>query len=100
MVSPTRRCTWWRLASPIAPDCFIEPQTPQKSFLARTLAGIFPGRFLFCLLLFLAAAYPAEAAEVAILKSADLAAYNQAVAGFKAAMPPATTFLEYDMQGD
>ena len=40
------------------------------------------------------------AAEVAILKSADLAAYNQAVAGFKAAMPPSTTFAEYDMQGD
>lgn len=42
----------------------------------------------------------AGAAEVAILKSADLAAYNQAVAGFKAAMPSSTTFVEYDMQGD
>jgi len=42
----------------------------------------------------------AAAAEVAILKSADLAAYNQAVAGFKAAMPSSTTFVEYDMQGD
>jgi putative ABC transport system substrate-binding protein len=42
----------------------------------------------------------AAAAEVAILKSADLAAYNQAVAGFKAAMPSSTTFIEYDMQGD
>jgi len=42
----------------------------------------------------------ADAAEVAILKSADLAAYNQAVAGFKAAMPSSTTFIEYDMQGD
>jgi putative ABC transport system substrate-binding protein len=42
----------------------------------------------------------AGASEVAILKSADLAAYNQAVAGFKAAMPPSTTFVEYDMQGD
>jgi putative tryptophan/tyrosine transport system substrate-binding protein len=42
----------------------------------------------------------AGAAEVAILKSADLAAYNQSVAGFKAAMPSSTTFVEYDMQGD
>ena len=54
---------------------------------------------LLCLLTFVAP-NPAGAAEVAILKSADLAAYNQAMAGFKAAMPPSTTFLEYDMQGD
>lgn len=43
---------------------------------------------------------PVGAAEVAILKSADLSAYNQTVAGFKATMPPSTTFIEYDMQGD
>ncbi len=43
---------------------------------------------------------PAAASEVVILKSADLTAYNQAVAGFKAAMPASTTFTEYDMQGD
>jgi putative ABC transport system substrate-binding protein len=42
----------------------------------------------------------AVAAEVAVLKSADLTAYNEAVAGFKAAMPPSTAFIEYDMQGD
>src|SRR3989442_5223045 len=54
---------------------------------------------LFCLMTFVAP-NPAGAAEVAILKSADLAAYNQAVAGFKAAMPPSTTIIEYDMQGD
>lgn len=53
----------------------------------------------FCLLAFVAPA-PAGAAEVAILKSADLAAYNQAVAGFKAAMPASITFTEYDMKGD
>ena len=54
---------------------------------------------LFCLLAFVSSD-PAGAAEIALLKSADLAAYNQAVAGFKAAMPPGTTFIEYDMQGD
>jgi putative ABC transport system substrate-binding protein len=54
---------------------------------------------LFCLAA-LGAPDHAAAAEVAILKSADLAAYNQAVAGFKAAMPSSTTFIEYDMQGD
>ena len=65
-----------------------------------------PAVFLVCcalaLLCFLALGSrdPAYALEVAILKSADLAAYNQAVAGFKASMPPSTTFLEFDMQGD
>jgi putative ABC transport system substrate-binding protein len=54
---------------------------------------------LFCLLE-VVAPDPAGAAEVAILKSADLAAYNQAIAGFKAAMPSSTVFSEYDMQGD
>src|SRR2546427_11912146 len=54
---------------------------------------------LFCLLA-IVVSEPATAAEVAILKSADLAAYNQAVAGFKAAMPSSTTFIDYDMQGD
>jgi putative ABC transport system substrate-binding protein len=54
---------------------------------------------LLCLLLW-GAPDRAGAAEVAILKSADLAAYSQAVTGFKAALPPSTTFVEYDMQGD
>lgn len=54
---------------------------------------------LFCLLA-LGVPNPACAAEVAILKSADLAAYNQAIAGFKVAMPSSTVFTEYDMQGD
>jgi len=55
--------------------------------------------FLFCLLAFVSSD-PAGATEIAILKAADLAAYNQAVAGFKDAMPPGTTFIELDMQGD
>ena len=46
--------------------------------------------------------YPAQsiAAELAILKSADLPAYNQAVAGFKAAMQSSHTITVYDMRGD
>ena len=43
---------------------------------------------------------PSHAHEVAILKSANIAAYNQAVSGFKSAMPPDTTFIEYDLKGD
>ena len=66
---------------------------------ARTLSIASRALALCCLLVVLAPD-PAGAAEVAILRSADLAAYNQAVAGFKATMPSSTTFIEYDMQGD
>lgn len=38
--------------------------------------------------------------EVAILKSANITAYNQAVIGFKSAMPQDTIFVEYDLKGD
>ena len=65
---------------------------PQSSRLCRALA-------LLCLLA-LGSRDPAYALEVAILKSADLAAYNQAVVSFKASLPSSTTFFEYDMQGD
>ena len=40
------------------------------------------------------------ATEVVILKSSDIAAYNQAINGFKAALPPHMTLTEYDLQGD
>ena len=43
---------------------------------------------------------PAIALDITILKSSDIAAYNQAVGGFKAALPPGTTFTEYNMQGN
>ncbi len=43
---------------------------------------------------------PTRAHEVAILKSADIAAYNQAARGFKASMPSTTRFIEYDLEGD
>ncbi len=42
----------------------------------------------------------ASATAVVILKSSDIAAYNQAVAGFKAALPDNLTLTEYDLQGD
>lgn len=43
---------------------------------------------------------PLSAQEVAILKSADIAPYNEAVTGFKASMPNTARFLEYNMKGD
>lgn len=41
-----------------------------------------------------------DAGEIAILKSADLPAYNQAIDGFKSTAPPNTTYTEYDLRGD
>ncbi|MCP9446318.1 MAG: hypothetical protein NNA22_01940 [Nitrospira sp.] len=43
---------------------------------------------------------PLGAYEIAILKSANVAAYNQAVVGFTSSMPPDTIFVEYDLKGD
>lgn len=42
----------------------------------------------------------AAGVEIAILRSSDLKAYNDAIAGFKAAAPGGTTYTEYDLQGD
>lgn len=38
--------------------------------------------------------------EIAILRSSDLKAYNDAVEGFKTTAPVGTTYTEYDLQGD
>ncbi|MBK9306585.1 MAG: ABC transporter substrate-binding protein [Nitrospira sp.] len=38
--------------------------------------------------------------EIAILKSSDLKAYNDAVEGFKATAPGNATYVEYDLRGD
>jgi putative ABC transport system substrate-binding protein len=45
---------------------------------------------------------PARAAgvEIAILKSSDLQAYNEAIEGFKTASPGTAIFTEYDLRGD
>jgi putative ABC transport system substrate-binding protein len=43
---------------------------------------------------------PLDAHEVVILKSANIAPYNQAISGFKSSMPSETTFIEYDLKGD
>lgn len=38
--------------------------------------------------------------EIAILKSSDLKAYNEAIEGFKATSPGSAIFVEYDLRGD
>lgn len=42
----------------------------------------------------------ALAADIAILKSSDITAYNQAIEGFKAAGPSDAVYTEYDLRGD
>ncbi|MDR4493356.1 MAG: ABC transporter substrate-binding protein [Nitrospirales bacterium] len=42
-----------------------------------------------------------QAEEIAILKSADISAYTEAIEGFKSRLPPSAQItLEYDLQGD
>ncbi len=43
---------------------------------------------------------PALATDIIILKSSDIAAYNQAINGFKATISPGINLSEYDLQGD
>ncbi len=40
------------------------------------------------------------ATDIVILKSSDIAAYSQALSGFKAALPAGIVLSEYDLQGD
>lgn len=42
----------------------------------------------------------AAGVEIAILRSSDLKAYNDAVEGFKATAPGGSTYTEYDLRGD
>jgi len=42
----------------------------------------------------------ASATEIIILKSSDIAAYNQAINGFKSALPSGMILSEFDLQGD
>ena len=42
----------------------------------------------------------AAGVEIAILRSSDLKAYNEAIEGFKATAPGGTTYTEYDLRGD
>lgn len=87
------------------------PAFPPASEIVRMLNGrpilrlpALPARSLLaCLSIILNLAVliaPLHAHEVVILKSANIAAYNQAVIGFKSSMPADTTFIEYDLKGD
>jgi putative ABC transport system substrate-binding protein len=56
---------------------------------------------VLCLGLFIGVPNSAYAEEVAILKSAEIGAYSEAIDAFKNALPPSfQVTLEYDLQGD
>lgn len=58
-------------------------------------------RHILAVLLWLLLGMPvASATDIIILKSSDIAAYNQAITGFKAALPNGIVLSEYDLQGD
>ena len=58
-------------------------------------------RHILVVLLWLLLGMPhASATDIIILKSSDIAAYNQAINGFKAALPSGIVLSEYDLQGD
>ena len=70
---------------------------------ARSIGILLIRHVLLCLCFVLSQATvigPLHAHEVVILKSANIAPYNQAIAGFKSSMPADTTFTEYDLKGD
>lgn len=55
--------------------------------------------FVLSLFLFTSLSSIVDATEIAILKSADLPYYEQAVAGFKAGIPSTTSVKEYNFKG-
>ncbi|MBI5855803.1 MAG: hypothetical protein HZB35_11375, partial [Nitrospirae bacterium] len=78
----------------IGHDCASRSSRVSRS--SRALTGV-----CLILTLTLAGTLPASAAqEIAILKSADIAAYHQAVAAFKDTMGPSVLYTEYNLHGD
>ncbi|WP_455378026.1 ABC transporter substrate-binding protein [Petrachloros mirabilis] len=65
----------------------------------RSVTGPAVGAALLVILGLLPPAF-AGAMEIAILQSSDIAAYREAVAGFKSAGPGNALYTEYNLQGD
>lgn len=70
----------------------------------RTRVNVSPTKLLFLafVMLWCVISVPAWAAgaEIAILKSSDLKAYNEAIEGFKVTAPGSLFYVEYDLRGD
>jgi putative tryptophan/tyrosine transport system substrate-binding protein len=71
---------------------------PSRGMSGRTVSIAIA--MLGCFLCGMILASPTFSAEIVILKSADITAYNQAADGFKAMVAGTATITEYDMQGD
>ena len=75
-------------------------------FMVRLRSGCSPapGRILLamaCVLAYILSAQDGSlAAEIAILKSSSISAYDQAITGFKSTAPAGVIYSEYDLQGD
>lgn len=63
-------------------------------------APIVPRALILAIALLLIPLTSARAADIAILKSSDIAAYDLAVIGLKAELSETATITEYDLQGD
>ena len=74
-----------------------------KAVLTRTIA-LSSNRWIFLtavlLALSLISPFPLAAYEIAILKSSDIAAYNQAVVSFQSEIKDSATVTVHDMEGD
>jgi putative ABC transport system substrate-binding protein len=67
----------------------------------RSTYGEKLARLILCLGFFLGLSGVTSAEEVAILKSADISAYSEAITAFKSSLPPSfQVTTEYDLQGD
>ncbi|MCS6896600.1 MAG: hypothetical protein NZM29_01385 [Nitrospira sp.] len=92
-----------RRSIPLVSTRGLPPSRADRRPWFSRLPTLFPWSTLACLstvLNLVALIPPLHGYEVAILKSANIAAYNQAVIGFKSSMPPDTIFVEYDLKGD
>jgi putative tryptophan/tyrosine transport system substrate-binding protein len=77
-------------------------QSTDKSMGAHWLANARRCALWLGLLVFVSytSAHAAPPAEIAILNSSDIPAYQQAIAGFKATGPSGALYTQYDLQGD
>lgn len=82
----------------VTPCCRTNQPPPSEGITDhRCLVSLLP---IMCWWAFLLTVSPAFAAEVAILKSADVAYYHQAVQAFRESLPPNTTITEYNLEGN
>lgn len=75
---------------------------PDPSPSPSTLPGLWLELFIVLITMWYLVPPPLEAAgiEIAILKSSNVKAYDEAIQGFKATAPGTAVYVEYDLRGD